>query len=148
MKSGGGEREKLFWRNYFFHCAFTRYEAGLSIDEIWSDQPSPRKQRSAASTDEKGIETTNADAESETTIVFENPDTKAANPTETAFSAGPEKTLDFGTSSAGLNENEADINSTKESVGNDFELVAGNDDSVADAELDELEAEIARELED
>ena len=26
------------WNNYFVHCAFTRYEAGLSIDEIWSYQ--------------------------------------------------------------------------------------------------------------
>jgi len=23
--SGGGPRETIFWRNYFFHCAFTRY---------------------------------------------------------------------------------------------------------------------------
>jgi len=36
--SGGGEREIVFWKNYFFHCAFTRYEAGLSIDEIWSEE--------------------------------------------------------------------------------------------------------------
>jgi hypothetical protein len=34
--SSGGARELAFWKNYFFHCAFARYEAGLSIDEIWS----------------------------------------------------------------------------------------------------------------
>jgi hypothetical protein len=33
--SSGGERERMFWKNYFFHCAYARYEAGLSIDEIW-----------------------------------------------------------------------------------------------------------------
>lgn len=33
--SSGGERERIFWKNYFFHCAYARYEAGLSIDEIW-----------------------------------------------------------------------------------------------------------------
>lgn len=32
----GGDKEITFWRNYFFHCAYTRYEAGLSIDEIWA----------------------------------------------------------------------------------------------------------------
>jgi hypothetical protein len=24
--SSGGERELIFWKNYFFHCAYTRYE--------------------------------------------------------------------------------------------------------------------------
>eukprot|EP00573_Skeletonema_grethae_P002159 CAMPEP_0201690078 /NCGR_PEP_ID=MMETSP0578-20130828/3553_1 /ASSEMBLY_ACC=CAM_ASM_000663 /TAXON_ID=267565 /ORGANISM="Skeletonema grethea, Strain CCMP 1804" /LENGTH=346 /DNA_ID=CAMNT_0048174927 /DNA_START=158 /DNA_END=1198 /DNA_ORIENTATION=- len=33
--SSGGDRERTFWKNYFFHCAYARYEAGLSIDEIW-----------------------------------------------------------------------------------------------------------------
>ncbi|KAL3758627.1 hypothetical protein ACHAWU_008381 [Discostella pseudostelligera] len=37
--SSGGQREVIFWKNYFFHCAYTRYEAGLSIDEIWSNEP-------------------------------------------------------------------------------------------------------------
>lgn len=37
--SSGGQRELVFWKNYFFHCAYTRYEAGLSIDEIWSNEP-------------------------------------------------------------------------------------------------------------
>ena len=37
--SSGGQRELMFWKNYFFHCAYTRYEAGLSIDEIWSNEP-------------------------------------------------------------------------------------------------------------
>jgi hypothetical protein len=80
--------------------------------------------------------------------VFESSESKAANPIETSFSAAPERTLEFGSPSAS-NENEADITSNaKDSLGNDFELVAGEDDGVVDAELDELEAEIARELED
>ncbi|KAL7468217.1 hypothetical protein ACHAXS_008446 [Conticribra weissflogii] len=36
--SSGGEKEVAFWKNYFFHCAYARYEAGLSIDEIWSSE--------------------------------------------------------------------------------------------------------------
>ena len=27
--SSGGERELIFWKNYFFHCAYTRYEVRL-----------------------------------------------------------------------------------------------------------------------
>jgi hypothetical protein len=37
--SSGGQREVIFWKNYFFHCAYARYEAGLSVDEIWSNEP-------------------------------------------------------------------------------------------------------------
>eukprot|EP00581_Thalassiosira_minuscula_P010056 CAMPEP_0183710072 /NCGR_PEP_ID=MMETSP0737-20130205/5936_1 /TAXON_ID=385413 /ORGANISM="Thalassiosira miniscula, Strain CCMP1093" /LENGTH=391 /DNA_ID=CAMNT_0025938295 /DNA_START=63 /DNA_END=1238 /DNA_ORIENTATION=- len=40
--SSGGQRELMFWKNYFFHCAYTRYEAGLSIDEIWSNEPNKK----------------------------------------------------------------------------------------------------------
>jgi len=29
--SGGGDREQVFWRNYFFHCAFTRYEVRVIL---------------------------------------------------------------------------------------------------------------------
>ena len=47
--SSGGQRELVFWKNYFFHCAYTRYEAGLSIDEIWSNEPN-RKTGPAVST--------------------------------------------------------------------------------------------------
>uniref|UniRef100_A0A7S2VAW2 BSD domain-containing protein n=1 Tax=Entomoneis paludosa TaxID=265537 RepID=A0A7S2VAW2_9STRA len=36
--SGGGARESVFWKNYFFHCAYSRYEAGLSVDEVWSEE--------------------------------------------------------------------------------------------------------------
>lgn len=38
---GAGEREIIFWKNYFFHCAYARYENGLSIDEIWASKPEP-----------------------------------------------------------------------------------------------------------
>ncbi|KAL7563227.1 hypothetical protein ACA910_015719 [Epithemia clementina (nom. ined.)] len=36
--TGGGVRETIFWKNYFFHCAYSRYEAGLSVDEVWSPE--------------------------------------------------------------------------------------------------------------
>jgi hypothetical protein len=34
--SGGGQREVIFWNNYFLHVANACYEAGLSIDELWA----------------------------------------------------------------------------------------------------------------
>jgi len=34
---GAGEREKIFWKNYFFHCACIRHKQGLFVDEIWSN---------------------------------------------------------------------------------------------------------------
>ncbi len=37
--TGAGEKERLFWKNYFFHCAFIRYQKGLSLEEIWSSKP-------------------------------------------------------------------------------------------------------------
>jgi len=37
--SGAGEKEAIFWKNYFFHVAYVRYSKGLSIDEIWSRKP-------------------------------------------------------------------------------------------------------------
>lgn len=42
--SSGGERERMFWKNYFFHCAYARYEAGLSIDEIWCPEQQAKNQ--------------------------------------------------------------------------------------------------------
>jgi hypothetical protein len=143
--SGGGEREKVFWRNYFFHCAYTRYEAGLSIDEIWSDQP-PMVESTEASVEEVEEST------EEETITFVNdaeedgPDAQPA--TTKAFATDPSA------STHALNEGEKDTSSGGALEGGDFEMVGdsgGDSDEVLDAadyELDELEAEIARELED
>jgi hypothetical protein len=142
---GGGEREKVFWRNYFFHCAYTRYEAGLSIEEIWSDQP-PMVESTEASVEEVEEST------EEETITFVNdaeedgPDAQPA--TTKAFATDPSA------STHARNEGEKDTNSGGALEGGDFEMVGdsgGDSDEVLDAadyELDELEAEIARELED
>jgi len=50
--TGAGDKERLFWKNYFFHCAYTRYEKGLTIEEIWERKPAPltTQQMAAAST--------------------------------------------------------------------------------------------------
>jgi hypothetical protein len=139
--AGGGEREKVFWRNYFFHCAFTRYEAGLSIDEIWcEDQAKPDQPdgADAAATDATS---------SEETITFESTK-EAAESEKKAFSADPVTDADAPFSKA------TDTRAASFSESNEFEMVEDDDgdaddagEDIADYELDELEAEIARELE-
>lgn len=138
--TAGGERERTFWRNYFFHCAFTRYEAGLSIDEIWSDDPpvfvAP-------------IPTESPGEDEEETITFQEIDSVNGKE-ETRSEQPPIETQDDA-------EGHAPVDTTSDRI--DFEMVGEtdgdntpskdcDDDDLGDYELDELEAEIARELED
>lgn len=143
--SGGGDRERTFWRNYFFHCAFTRYECGLSIDEIWSYQEESNitNESENASTeydDADVASTTVASMNEEDTIIFDGTD--ADNVTTTADTTCDENVDGAGTTDASL------AALSEGSPGNDFELVDEDlNEGSGDPELDELEAEIARELE-
>lgn len=137
--SGGGERERIFWKNFFFHCAFTRYEAGLSIDEIWSEEHIAESV--ASSVHNESVASLNAaGATEEETITFE---------TGEAASVGDKPSTEEDASETGEASDHVPKVARESS---DFELVddineredAGSDDY----ELDELEAEIARELED
>jgi hypothetical protein len=149
--SGGGEREKVFWRNYFFHCAFTRYEAGLSIDEIWSEDHAKPDQPEGT-----GAEAADAQTREET-ITFE----KTQDPSESGENAFPEDPVTDADApfSKATGQGSSNARNASFSESNDFEMVAddgdGDDDDadadvndMADYELDELEAEIARELEE
>ena len=148
---GGGDRERCFWRNYFFWCAFTRYEAGLSIDEIWSYQPEENKQVEGGE---------QAEEEVEETVVFDQSTESHATPSEPAFPAsdGTNNADLDATGSGGLGDGNsspgtaAASSATSSSVVTDFELVGDSegvdDTAIVDTELDELEAEIARELEE
>lgn len=164
--SGGGEREHYFWKNFFFHCAYARYEAGLSIDEIWSDEdPMERKAKQEAekqaaadkAASEQGVAPASA---SEEEITFDEDTTKPTD--ETAF-ASPEP--DTEVVSAEIDTTAADptlaasvvSSSAADSSANGFENISSDNiiedddafgDDGFDVELDELEAEIARELED
>jgi hypothetical protein len=129
----------VFWHNYFFHCAYTRYEAGLSIDEIWSFQPEEIKGEAEAQQAQE-------EAKAEETVVFDDAGGEEDSATETAFVAD-ETTA----------EADAPVISGADSTGgspsgsetNEFELVDEVDgEDAGDPVLDELEAEILRELED
>ena len=190
--SGGGEREKVFWHNYFFHCAFTRYEAGLSIDEIWSEEnnsqapPTTTEAAAAAAAaaepsstaaDGSTTDDTASGSEQEQTITFTSEAEGTSTPSDKAFHAEPatDPSAPFSPdatsaadAAASAAKDGSENNGSKDS--SDFELVGGadggNDDDddgagnaasgdalavdeeVVDYELDELEEEIARELED
>jgi hypothetical protein len=152
----------VFWKNYFFHCAFTRYEAGLSIDEIWSYQV------------QDGTSSGNVQQDNNMGgggDIIDDGDTNNNNPTTP--STREEETVVFdrtnstgGDSSPPHNDTYAvfqDVDDVMDdnvdggdgsndgSPNNGFELVDDSMDDVggpSDPELDELEAEIARELED
>ena len=63
--SSGGEKEVTFWKNYFFHCAYARYEAGLSIDEIWSSERPIRRAVPATAGTDAGFANNNTSNEEE-----------------------------------------------------------------------------------
>lgn len=142
---GGGARELVFWKNYFFHCAFTRYEAGLSIDEIWSFQ-TEQKGQGEADAGEQQL------ADAEETVDFKDASGDETTPNETLFATAETSTTDGAKNTETVDAAfvSAANASPSDSVTNEFELV-GEDADISpsgDPELDELEAEIARELED
>ena len=153
LVTGGGAREKVFWHNYFFHCAYTRYEAGLSIDEIWSFPSSDEAQAATATAGADETAGVAGDEGAEETVVFDETavsgDSKEGEPgttSETVFA--PDSALD-GTGLDPATAVEPVVDGTGSPDTADFELVGDSDvGGVVDAELDELEAEIARELED
>jgi len=143
--SGGGARERAFWRNYFFHCAFTRYKAGLSLDEIWSYKDESSNIASHVehtSTDDAGIASSAvAASNAEEADGSGEHDASPQNVEESAAATG-EETVDFSVDAAGNNDPiQTELSDMP------FELIDGGVDDVEDPELDELEAEIARELE-
>ena len=148
----------MFWRNYFFHCAYTRYEAGLSIDEIWSDyQPS-----SLTTTT-----TTTSDNATTTTGVLHNNNNDGDHDQDEVvhFSSTPEPSIaDAFAATAGDVGGDDDIDDTvhdihtdehreTDSPQSDYEIVQSaqdldDDEDAFDGEMDELEAEIAQALGD
>ena len=153
-----------FWQNYFFHCAFTRYEAGLSIDEIWSYQ---KLENDGEGDDNDGAAAVISDAtgaaagvssavggktHEEESVVFDGSDAEPGNnPTEPVFhnDDGVDPSSAAAAVSGGTPESTNQSGDGAQST-NGFELVDdedGDDGVVGDPELDELEAEIARELE-
>jgi len=151
--SGGGAREKVFWRNYFFHCAFTRYEAGLSIDEIWSYQEESNivNQPETISTECIGdaniSSTTVTGSNEEEAIIFDGSGDEDIDFQNIDEVTKADALTDMNGDGAGTDTSLTAL--SEGSPNNGFELVDEDvDDDTEDPVLDELEAEIARELED
>jgi hypothetical protein len=151
--SGGGARERIFWKNYFFHCAYTRYEAGLSIDEIWSEED-----RLSAPVASNVVSSTLDGEESEEMITFnddegvdegsqnEKSDEKCVPGVAPASGTSQRTTFRSESDYELVDADGSKINVVDSIIQNDEGIDAPLED--ADYELDELEAEIARELED
>jgi hypothetical protein len=168
MQQGGGVREHVFWKNYFFHCAYTRYEAGLSIDEIWADVEDPNRApvttTSPVVPPSVSVPVASAGVAGENieeTITFDEDMVNA----ETSNSEVKHEKSDtlfepFGDSTVQLSKpptirSESDYEMVDDDGTRLLEDSVVNSDIGADTpledadyELDELEAEIARELED
>jgi len=168
--SSGGERERIFWKNYFFHCAYARYEAGLSIDEIWCPE---QQAKTPVALVEQGVEDYDVVNNSDEEVIFDSASSAAGsressshNDKDNSSSVGgvsKSQNIQQNTKLAGESLQSSTTTSPPPKVdvvfksdpllaqsdsvgGNDYEFVpssAGGDD-----ELDELEAEIAAALDD
>ncbi|KAL7524195.1 hypothetical protein ACHAWF_000856 [Thalassiosira exigua] len=174
--SSGGQRELVFWKNYFFHCAYARYEAGLSIDEIWSSELRASPPVTPAAEDFDAV-----DNEPDEEVIFDSASSAASGDSGSNKRAGsvPEKdmaendtkppiTTSALTSAPAEGEPSPPASPTKDTGvtltseaatpsdsltdsggGTDYEFVAsaaGVDGD--DGSLDELEAEIAAALDE
>jgi hypothetical protein len=148
--AGAGEREYIFWRNYFFHCACIREEIGLSMDEIWATKPLP------ASVEEEKAKVT-----AEASVTNSSSSNKKHTPTVDDDDVSQEVTFD----SNDVFSQQPDIihnniiihqkdqtetfnnnnNTNNSSTSSEYQIVE-KDAAYNDNELDDLEAEIAREL--
>jgi len=158
LYSGGGARERTFWRNYFFHCAFTRYEAGLSLDEIWSYPEESSSGAADQQNAEVAPEETASGAIAASVLQGEEVAADTANATNEAATAPSvqddialteESMINFDDTDSGVRTSESTTLAelSELSPKNGFEMIDEDFIGTGDPELDELEAEIARELE-
>lgn len=159
--SGAGEVEYNFWKNYFYHCALIRQKVGLSNSEIWDQAIAPKVSSSARKSGDKktapnpdddvvtgdegsitfesdggGEERSSADAAAEDGA----PVVVAAKPNADADADGAKKS----TSTAARERSpEKDYEIVNVTASNTTTSAENSDDQ---GELDDLEAEIAREL--
>lgn len=147
--TGAGEKETIFWKNYFFHCAHTRYEKGLSVDEIWSQKPKASIMTSSASEASKASIQHDMmdDDESSVELEFEDEDTTSNGDTTKQTESAPaaNKEASSTTSPSAMKSTNSDTSGSA----NSYEVVNESASNIEENDLDDLddlEAEIAREL--
>ena len=141
MLSGAGEKETTFWKNYFFHCAYTRYEEGLSVDEIWSQKPKSVVSKAS----EASLQNDMIDDDESVEFEFEEDEENSSILNESNQSQTLPATLATKTNSPNVVNSGQSVSSAS---GNSYEIVneAPINNEEEDDDLDDLEAEIAREL--
>lgn len=169
--TSAGKTEKVFWKNYFFHCAYHRYDKGLSVEEIWvvdnGDHQKPGSDRQISASDEKpslsetisasfaaavqSVSSTNSNLSDDSIeLTFEEEqDTSKIDSSISSSAQDVAAMLDKKSSPAIRNSSAPNLpDSVVMSDTSTYEIVetAIIDTDALDEELDELEAEIAREL--
>jgi len=164
-KKGAGDAEYFFWKNYFYHCAMKRFKLGLSNKELW-DVPtislaSTSQTNTATTTSTSKTTATTSSSTLSTTPQNNNnigDDGKISVDSISRGSSSASLSVTGSTGMGGTNVDEAGITGTMVSSSvseKDYEIIpplgarqndTGGDDD-GDDELDDLEAEIARELE-
>lgn len=149
--SGGGRREIQFWQNYFIHIAHCRYAAGLGMDEIWGDHV---VENVANHKDMCITTTTTAKATSAAVKQNEEEEEEVVDFTQHHDDTTPisGRTADTSNNSGFEMVSEvSEVDDHDEFKKSGAASNGGDDEGIVmpdDYELDELEAEIARELED
>jgi len=159
--SGTAVDEVVFWKNYFLNCALTRSDIGLSIHEIWGNdvhRPTDDELREQAKVSQKNpllfsfqSKTTCPSKEEEITFdedassSLQGGDAKSCSSTSKSTTAsGPSPSLPpllgGGTKSI---SSDNDVN-WRVTPPNDYDVVST---TPSDSDLEDLDAEIARELE-
>ena len=176
--SSGGQREVIFWKNYFFHCAYTRYEAGLSIDEIWSNEHRPSPSVAVAEESEdfdvvnepdeevifdssSGDEELSTDRKGDTVSGADISAVNDTRPSTIAATVTPQTSKEIGGSIESAPSSPQRDTTTKSAGiitpsdsavesggGTDYEFVSSTGGDEDDGEMDELQAEIAAALDD
>lgn len=113
--ANAGKTEKIFWKNYFFNCALSRYSKGLDLNEVWKPKKENGSDNNSNST-RGDYDCVDDDLDKSIELTFEPDDDVTSGSRKSATSA-------IKTASVG-------------------EVVQNSDD------LDDLDAEIARELEE
>eukprot|EP00588_Corethron_pennatum_P010477 CAMPEP_0194269296 /NCGR_PEP_ID=MMETSP0169-20130528/3481_1 /TAXON_ID=218684 /ORGANISM="Corethron pennatum, Strain L29A3" /LENGTH=377 /DNA_ID=CAMNT_0039010891 /DNA_START=13 /DNA_END=1146 /DNA_ORIENTATION=- len=135
--SGGGEREVVFWRNYFYHCACAREAAGLSTAEIWGDSFGNlgREGDKSVHRDDNGAPVINTSKQREKGGNIEALTKKELSPSQTTSE-------DYEI----VNREEKEGGLMDEQHGDNNEHVAEPDAGVLEKGIEDLDAEIEREL--
>lgn len=163
--SRGGSAEILLWKNYFYHCADIRSKIGLSNNEIWdyseldskptssSNNTTVEKTSNSSPTKVISPVTSSNAILSETEEILKNEDKETEFEPTSIGSSVAKNVAPSSAISPSNNDNQRkgsddfEIIESSDSLSVNENLMAGAETMSDDLDLDDLEAEIARELE-